>query len=1468
MPVRQAVDSGFAVQPLIPTDKPAPSFLNDTVPAAFGLENDVVNAYQAMTAPDFPRNPDYPITQKLKDSGLWDDYRDNFLHVQSDEEFNYVASKITEEQQQRDVLLRSGWAGTIAAIGAGVLSPTMALPFMGEERGLAAVGRGLFMGAVAGAAQEIPLQANQETRTAGDSLFSIAAATVLGGFLGGAHVALLPGEEQSIVDSMANVRRTTPVPTPAGASVSAAEDAGVLAGGSVIKKATDILDSNPVTRSPVTDAIMSDYDTSRWTMSQLSDAGMSMEKNAAMVPTTPGGTVENRVESWYGNNVKGIEALDKEYADYVFGGNAPRFAPSVRATITGALDKTKLSKGEFLSEITKAGWNNDEHEIPAVANAAKAIRAAVYDPILKEMQAVGLLSDKIDLVADPSYINRMFDHDAIKADPVSFVDFLSSKFNTKLQEDFATKLEGFTQRQGKTDQLLEDVSKPQDQIDALREEFKSKLEALDAKAEPEQFSALEDTMSALRGAARKITGDDLASRTQRQQMLSSARDMEKAAGEPYKVFKGARSDLQRRLSNFNKSRVVLAEKLSKKVEKAERADELSMNTLNRAAKAGYKFLSEMDKWSDKVLDEKLGQLRTQFGRAGEIFDKGEERLAQLANGEQGKDSEFIAPGEITSVSPELPAGVSLYADQSGNSKLTLDNVKDNVGPDPKDQSLGKQGINFKEENGEIHIQGSYLPSEFRGQGNGFKLYKTLADYAAQKGLPIISDFDLSEAAVRVYDKLKKAGYDVIKSKDFREGSDAGYKGKFIGGIDKTGETTDGFTIRIEPKADAKQRLVAVQNKRAGVLSELSERIADAEDLGRPAVRSLINDMLQESLARIKSINDRRAIRTAKLRKAAEELKPELVDERINAIRESKASRERDFNERIRVMGGEGIDLNAGKADFSDFARKAATEVKDKIQGTYLRLPTVDIMQGQRGATLARVLDIPSQELAPWLETNIEKLMRAHVRTMAPDIEITRKLGSVNGEEQFVKLAEEMNAKLDAAKAAVDKKGQPLSDKAKQKEMVRIQDEYARQKQNLETVIGRLRHNWGLPSDPDGMAYRMAKVVMNLNVLRFMGGVTIASIPDVARPIMRYGLTRTFRDGWIPLVSNFKKVQMSAREARLAGVGIDAYTSSRAYSMLDVTQDLGRGSKFERGVEYATGKQGLIAAFSYWTDAMKGITSAIAIPKITDSIAEVATKEKPSREAMNFLAQNGIGYPEVEMIWKELSNGEGGLNVNGVWLPNTEGWKNPEAVRTFRAALAREVNNTITTPGVERPAWTNATTAGKLVSQFKSFSFSSTYKTSLAGLQQRDMAFVNGTLVSLALGALSYYLYGVSRGGDAYDRMVKAGPGAWADQATQRSGIMSVLGLGQDLLSRIPMTAPYTTFSGGRTVRRGGDDLVSALLGPSFDFAKTSADVFSQLDDPTKSTLHKGLGLAPWRNLTGFSRVYDAIENAAPLKEKR
>jgi hypothetical protein len=427
------------------------------------------------------------------------------------------------------------------------------------------------------------------------------------------------------------------------------------------------------------------------------------------------------------------------------------------------------------------------------------------------------------------------------------------------------------------------------------------------------------------------------------------------------------------------------------------------------------------------------------------------------------------------------------------------------------------------------------------------------------------------------------------------------------------------------------------------------------------------------------------------------------------------------------------------------------------------------------------------------------------------------------------------------------------------------------KYNLEGIIGRLRGTWGLPFDFDGMGFRMAQTVMHLNVLRYMGGVTISSLPDVGRPVMRFGLLRTFRDGYLPMITNLKALKMSMREGRLAGVGIDALTAQRANSLFEILDDLGRGSKFERGVEYLSGKQGLVAAFSYWTDIQKGITSAVANAKLMDSVMTVVTGEGSKADvkaATQYLAEVGVDGPLAQRIADQVLKNGGGGKSGGVWLPQTEKWNDDVALRGFRTALAREVNNTIVTPGVERPLWTNASTAGRMLSQFKSFAMSSTYKTALAGLQQRDANFVTGVTISLAMGALSYYLYSVARGGDAYERMQNAGMDEWADEAIARSGVLGVLGLAQDITSRIPATAKISSFSGGRSTRRGGDDLVEAILGPTFDFAKTSAEVITEVDDPTQSTAHKMRTLLPWQNVSYLAWLFDSIEKSANLKERR
>lgn len=1298
---------------LDPPEPTAPK-LSETFSSAFQMENDMANLFEVMTAPKYKRDESFNLKTKLKQTPYWDTMRDNFLGVSSEEEFNLRAKQIEDEQRARDVLARSGWTGFTAGMVAGVFSPTLFMPFIGQSRGVAAVGKAAMWSLAGAGAQELPLILNQQTRTREEVMFSLAASTILGGLMGGA-VGVMTRAEREALD-MAFIPGTKAIPStignaPAGAQGALAKDPGGLADGA--NTAVRVLDSNTLTRSPVTDTLTGISAQARWTTAQLADGGLAMKGNAMGIPTTPGGTAENAISRHWGRYAKASAEIDDIYANYIFDGNVPTVASRLRAGIAGYMDRTRLGRTEFKQAVVRAMWAGDTAAHPAIVEAAKTLRRELYDPILKEAQEVGLIPAELKDIADVGYLNRVYNHEAIRSDVNGFVRFLEDKFNQKYQQQFAERLEKFQLRQARTTELVEDLGRSKEEIKDLRDKFGKELSDIEDLKEREHFNALEDTVSALRSLARQ-TDDTTQGRALRRQYIKDARDMEE--GSPlFKTTKSRVRELKRRLSNLNKAKVAVDEKVANKIEKIERAEDLSLSTLKRATMAAQRILAKMDQWSDETLDAEISKLKTQFARTAEIYDKGEERVAKLTQTEAER-----------------------------------------VGP--------------------------FTPEE-----------------------PVTPDRLLAAEAL--------------------------------------------------------------QQTRANKLSDVAEKIELSENMDRTEVRSILDDMMTETLQRAQRIVEKRAVRKDRLERALDDLSPKAYNARLKDITDRQLDRQAKFAEDLRVRGADDIDIAGGKVDFRAQALKDAQIIKDKILGTYLRLPAVEIMQGERGAQLARMLDIPSQEMEKWLDTDLDRLTKIYTRTMASDIEITRKLGTVNGEEQFQKIIEEMNEQLLAVESAVDSKGAPRSDKWKKKELLKIQDEYKRYKTNLEGIIGRLRGTYGLPPDFDGMGYRMAQTVMHLNVLRYMGGVTISSLPDVARPIMRYGLIRTFRDGFVPMITNLKAMRMTKREGQLAGVIIDAITAQRSNSLFELMDDMGRGSKFERGVEYLSGKQGLVALFNYWTDAMKLVTSGIANAKVMDSVMEVV-EGRGSKDAINFLAQVGIDGELAQRIAEQAQRNDGGARVNGVWLPNTGNWNDDGALRAYRAALAREVNNTIVTPGVERPLWTNASTAGRMISQFKSFAFSSTYKTALAGLQQRDANFVTGVMISLAMGVLSYYAYSVARGKDIEDPTTEEGLRRIADEAIQRSGVLGVLGLAQDITSRIPATAKISSFSGGRTTRRGGDDLVEALLGPTFDFAKTSADIITEIDDPTASTAKKVRQILPWQNVSYLAWLFDTVEKSVNLKERR
>jgi hypothetical protein len=1295
-----------------PIPEPQEPGVWDTFESAFKLENTVANVIDLSSRPAFEPQEGFKVRTAVTDydtqnrTNFFENYSDAFLGVQSEDEMLDTIRRLKEDEVNRDVLGRAGWLGVVAGVTAGLVSPEIFLPFVGEARGLSALTKGAAIGLGTGAATESILSAAQPARTGTEIAIGIAGSTALGGILGGAIGALRKGEAELFEKELLDVVRK---PQGVGADAVQSASAGNLASGALT--VAKLNDKTGVFTNPVTQNItQTDFETWRVLMQQVSDSGLRMERNIEQVPTSPGGTIENRITPYMGQLAKMVNAFDSEYAKYFFDNNVPTFAPNIRASLGGTFNAGgKLSKRQFADEVTRALWNGGEHAIPEVAAAARSVDKNVYAPILKEAQAVGLMGDDIEVLGDKGYANRLYNVEAIQTKTAEFVTILQRNYEKQLEARFTTELEKFKGKQVRQEQLAEDLARPESEVDELVSKFRTELDVIDETLPPD-IDAFEEAIKDKRAQARLMAKqpESLANTHARKALLKDARDMEKANPKLGDVRK-VRTELKRRLKNLTQSRANIEKRLQRKLDLWDASEDQSVNALRRLVKTATATLKKLDRVSDEKLDDEISKIKDQFEKTARVYDKGEERLVKLA----------------------------------------------------ADEDMLRLGV--------------------------------------------------AEEA---------------------------------------------------------------QTSRAIRLDEITARLEEAENLPREELRALIQEGLDESLARVAQINARRGMRQQKLLQEAKKLDPKTVTDRITGIRQGLPAAEGEFARRWEQFGAEGVDPQTGVADFKSAARRAAEEVKDTIVGTYLRLPYSEVLGKERGSELVRVLDIPSNEIETFLEKDIHKLAKTYVRTMAPDIEISRKFGSLDWREIIQPAVDELNAKIEAIGKEVAPEGADAAkfQKAKDKRTKKLNDDFDVYKRNFEAVIQRTRGTRGLPSNPDGFAYRAARTVMNLNVLRMMGMVTVSSFPDLARPVMRYGLTNTFRDGFGPLVSNLKAFKLNAQEARLSGAAVDPVLHTRAMAVRDITDELQRGSKFEKGVEWATNRMGTVALFDQWTQGGKLLTSSIANAKLMGSLAALNgdASSVSVKEATRFLAENSFTPNHVTDIWKEVMENGGGGKVDGTWWPNTESWKNQELVHVYRQALAREINTTIIAPGVERPLLSDVNILGRMLYQFKSFGMSSMPKIVQAGLQQRDAAMLTGSLASLGLGALSYYLWAVATGGKAYEDMLDADIGKWADEAISRSGLVATVGEVQRIGQNIPLIADYVSFSGKRQTRRPGDNLVESLLGPSFDFGENALGVIGGIHDPTQATLNQFVKLLPYQNTLFLREAIDGVQAVigAQLPERR
>lgn len=1442
--------------------------IGPTVRAAFELENDVLAVWDLATRPYYKRDPNFDNYSVTKGSRYWDDYRENFLGVESQEQWDAVAARIDREEKQRELLMAAGPGVAVAAtLTAGLASPTMLLPALTPLRGLKGIAAAAALGGLGAGLQELPLQAAQETRTIEDSITNLAAGTILGGVLGGAAQAVgLPKVIGQVYDDiarqfendMARIRGAKAIPEPT--TIRNAEAPPSIA----VRVATQTEEALPVRVTAPTVIIDRAAVVQRFSAPDGTiDAGEAIrvirpQIEEALKENIPvrlySGETETKITSVKGDVLEGDDGVAWSLTAAVRGDT-----PDLRLVIgeNPRPDVTISQEGPLVRAPSANPANDTQFETPRAQSAGSAAvpnpdaGGFAPGPFDKDISWLGKISPVVQTIAQDTFKTARRTMAKLSTAGLRLegnADFIPARAggtveaNVGLYDAFIAKLVKVVDEQY-VDYMYQGATKPA--FPATRAALRSTFRFTGKKLTREQFNA-EISRAMFTGDEHPISQVAAAAKLLRSEVYDPILEKAKAVGlfEEGDLFDDA-SYLARM---YDKNKIdanpeVFVRKLTAHFES------LLQDEVARA--------SDRLKAQKKILDEYLEDVNLDAETAAARRADFQAKLDALE--ETDDEAKLTA---LRRERRELRGKRNLSYPERKANEARLAEIKAEI--QTFEKGLGsrldeKRGLRRRLRN----LNRAFVTVEERRQKKLDRVLRTEEDTIASlrsvlnKGKQLQRDLDKLEPKQlrKQIDRLVERYYNLEEVLDRRTKQLADADVEVLGRPVMDGE--GGWSLYEVKEKEAIDDIF--QRMRT-----LSSRMEDIDDLirNRPVLEDLLESLALESQEGVAKLALARGKRIARLEQSLEKLTPEAVAERIAARTEKFRVREAAVRERLRIKGVDDFDFETGNASVSAVARARAEDAVHKIGKYNNRVSGLHVLGEERGSELARVLSIPSIDIFDYLVTDIERVTRNYIRQVAADIELKRAFGDVDAKMAF----KEMEEEFFQVQARLKESG------ASQREIDAVSKDYRNHVHNIAASISRLRHTWGLPESPDGFAARAAKVMLDLSTLRFMGSVAISSIPDMGRLVVKHGYKRVFGDAFGALIKDFKTFQLSAQELRLAGGALDPIIHSRAMAYADVLDEFTGRTMPERIIHTTANKIGVIAAFDYWTSAMKQLAGVLDVAKMMDSIDLVVNgggKLDEIKKATIYLAENGFNEDLARRVWDEVQEGGGG-KVNGLWLPNTEGWKDPEVVRAFRAAIRQANDNTIITPGLEVPLMANASMAMRLLFQFKSFALSSHTKVLMAGLQQKDMALLNGIGLSLALGAFSYYTWAVTVGGDAYDEMQNAGLDKWFDEAWARAGLTGAFSEVQRIAERLPLTAPYANLSGDRTTNRAGSSLVEAVLGPSFDTLTTAAGVLTGIDDPTQATVRQFFDLLPLNNVFYLRKLFELVEEelAADLPERR
>ena len=269
----------------------------------------------------------------------------------------------------------------------------------------------------------------------------------------------------------------------------------------------------------------------------------------------------------------------------------------------------------------------------------------------------------------------------------------------------------------------------------------------------------------------------------------------------------------------------------------------------------------------------------------------------------------------------------------------------------------------------------------------------------------------------------------------------------------------------------------------------------------------------------------------------------------------------------------------------------------------------------------------------------------------------------------------------------------------------------------------------------------------------------------------------------------------------------------------------------------------------WNAGMKNIAGRVTMTRMIEAIlVEGRGKLKPAE--LKFLEFAKLTPDIRRRIRLELEQ-PGGMSSEGpLKWSNTSAWEDLAAAQEFSRAVRMTVDNTILTPGVGAvPLWLNKEEM-RTIFQFQRFSFGATSTILMSGLQTRDMATLNGILMSVTLGMLVEWIKNAQNerpNPESFEEWVKSG--------IDRSGVTGIGSTAWHMSSKI--------FGGeGPSSRFAARNLTSSLLGPTLGTVESGFALTGSLakGEFSESDLRTFRRLLPYNQVPYMRGLFDALEH--------